>query len=273
MRVKMGRVVCCVALLLFIGACSAPSNRLKLPDNAREIDGAERLIDNLQAVNLDLKSYKGIGRLSVNLPEGPQQTRIAWIGAIPESLRVEVLTQPGGQPFASIASDGQWVYVVAHQEGRFVKKSATRSSLKRLIAIPIGPQDVYLYLAGRIPILPYDTARLYVLPPQSRPSGKGSSNSRRQLILTLKPESNRYPGQKIYMDGDTVRAVEFFDDTGRFLYRTVINDVQQVDNFTIPKTIYFSDDNQSSALIEVERIWTNVAFAPSVFQLRPPKDK
>ena len=266
-------VLCWVGLLLFIGACSRPSGRLKLPDNAREIDGAERLIDNLQAVNLDLKSYKGIGRLSVDLPEGPQQTRIAWIGAIPESLRVEVLTQPGGQPFASIASDGQWVYILAHQEGRFVKKSATRTSLKRLIAIPIGPQDVFLYLAGRIPILPYETARLYSITPQAAPYAVGSENSERQLILTLKPESNRYPGQKIYMDGETVRAVEFFDESGRFVYRTVIKDVRQVDDFIIPKTIYFSDDNQASALIEVERIWTNVAFAPSVFQLSPPTGK
>ena len=271
MKNRIGLLACWVGLLFIAGACSVPSDRLALPDNAVEIEGAERLIAHLQAVNLELKSYKGIGKLSVDLPEGPQKTRIAWIGAHPENLRVEVLTQPGGQPFASIASDGQWIYFLAHQEGRFVKKSATRSSLKRLIAIPIGPQDVYLYLAGRIPIASYATARLFVLTPAAAPLSAGQARTDQKLMLILKPESQQYPGQKIYMHGDTVQEVEFFDDAGRFLYRVVIRAVQQVDGFTIPKTIFFTDDDQASALIEVDRTWMNAAFAASVFKLSPPK--
>lgn len=266
-----GLAGCVGVLLMIFSACSAPSDRLALPAGALEIDGAEHLVETLKAVNPGLQSYKGIGRLALDLPDNRQKTRIAWIGASPGKLRVEVLAQPGGQPFASIASDGQWFYAIAHQEGRFVKKKASRSSLKRLIAIPIGPQDVYTFLAGRIPIVPYDTARLYAAPASTASIAPGQDPASAQLILTLKPKSNRYPSQKIYMVGDTVGKVEYFDQSGNFLYRTMIQKVQKTDGYLIPMKILFSDDKQASALIEVERFWTDVAVAPSVFQLSPPK--
>jgi hypothetical protein len=246
---------------------------LTLPESALEVDGAERMVERLTATNHDLTSYKGIGKLSIEIPEGQQQTRIAWIGAEPNNLRIEVLVQPGGQPFASIASDGQWVYILAHQEGRLIKKSASRSSLKRLIAIPIGPQDVYLFLAGRIPILPHATARLYELSSSDIRSTKRQNPAKPRRILMLKSESSRYPNQKIYIEGDAVHQVEYFDNSGRFVYRMIFQAIQKVNGFIVPQEIYLSDDDQASALIEVERYWTDVAVVPSAFRLKAPQSK
>jgi len=270
MRVSLG-LAGCIGVLLIISACSAPSDRLTLPKGSLEIDGAERLVETLKAVNSGLQSLKGIGKLTLVLPKGQQKTRIAWVGSAPGKLRVEVLAQPGGQPFASIASDGQWFYVIAHQEGRFVKKEATRASLKRLVGIPIGPQDVYTFLTGRIPIVPFEAARLYAAPSSTAPIATGQDRSSAHLILTLMPKSSRYPSQKIYLVGDTVRAVEYFDRYGKLLYRTNIQETKNADGYLIPMQIFFSDDKQASALIDVERFWTDVAVAPSVFQLSPPE--
>lgn len=255
---------------MIISACSTPSDRLTLPKGALEIDGAEHLVETLKAANAGLKSIKGIGKLSLELPQGQQKARIAWVGSAPGKLRVEVLAQPGGQPFASIASDGQWVYIIAHQEGRFVKKEVTRSSFKRLVGIPIGPQDVYTFLTGRIPMVPFETARLYAAPSSTALITAGQDQSSAQLILTLIPKSSRYPSQKIYLVGDTVRKVEYFDRYGRFIYRTIIQKTQKADGYLIPLHIFFSDDEQASAMIDVERFWTDVAVDPSVFQLSPP---
>jgi len=269
MKVGLG-LIGCLGVLLIISACSAPSERLTLPIGALEIDGAERLVETLKAVNSGLQSYKGIGKLALELTTGQQKTRIAWIGSAPGKLRVEVLAQPGGQPIASIASDGQWFYAISLHEGRFVKKKATRSSLKRLIAIPIGPQDVYTFLAGRIPILPFETARLYACTPSTNSTSKRDPTSP-QLILTLKPKSSRYFSQKIYLVGDAVRKVEYFDQSGKFLYRATLQEMKKIGGYSIPMNIDFSDDKQASARITVERFWTDVAVSPSVFQLSPPE--
>jgi hypothetical protein len=272
MKVSLGLAAACFGVLFIISACSAPSNRLALPDGAHEVDGAERLVETLKGLNAGLQTYKGIGKLALDTPAGPQKTRIAWVGAAPGKLRVEVLAQPGGQPFFSIASDGQWFYAIAHPNDRFIKKKATRSSLKRLIAIPVGPRDVFTLLTGRVPILPYATARLYAYPPADGSVTTEACTAPR-LILTLTPANGRYLSQKIHLVGERVQQIEYFDRSGNFLYRTILKDVQAVNGYLIPKQLFFSDDNQASARIEVERCWTNVAVAPSVFQLKPPETK
>ena len=273
MTFRMHRVACLLGTLLVVCACSAPSERLQLPQGAQAIDGAAQLVAKLEALNHGLKAYKGIGRLELDLPSGRYKNRIAWIGSEPENLRVEILIQPGGQPLASIASDGQWLYVIAHQEGRFIKKKAGRSTLEHLVGIPITPRDVYLLLTGRIPILPYDTARLYVIPSSNASMLPGQGRLPQQLILTFKAQTRRYLSQKVYLSGDDVRKVEYFDRSGALLFRTLIPAVKKVGGYSMPTKIFFMDDNQAVVKIMVERSWTDVPVAESVFHLSPPETR
>jgi hypothetical protein len=256
--------------MAMISACSVPRTGVGLTETAAPRDAAEDLIETLKCANSELKSYKGIGKLTLDYDSNLQSSRIAWIGSTPGMLRVEILGPAGGPPLASIASDGDWFYIVAHQEGRFIKKRSNQASLKRLIHLPIDPLDIYDLLAGRIPIHPYGTARLIASESAAASDADGGENAS-QRILVLKPKWRQHPSQKIYFekDRDRVHRIEFFDRTGKLLYRADIQKIENVDGYQIPMTIIFSDD-RSSARIAIDRFWTGAAVLPSVFQLAPP---
>ncbi|MEW6672650.1 MAG: hypothetical protein AB1427_13170 [Thermodesulfobacteriota bacterium] len=226
---------------------------------AAELAEARETAAVLGARNRNLSSFKGIGRFKLWQEKGRVlSSRAAWAGAYPDKLRIAVMNT-AGQPMASLSTDGQYLYMVSHSDGEFYKKSSANPTLQRLISIPISAQDIISILTFRLPVREYDTAEL---------TGDAAGGG---YILTL-AKNWRGVTEKIHLGTDkrTVQKVELFDFSDNLLYQTIFRGKQNLNGFELPETILISDTEGNGFELDIEKYWTDVSLAPSIFVLTPP---
>lgn len=239
-------------------ACAGIIHKPVDSKRAAERVEARELVLALGARNHDLSSFKGIGRFKLRQGGKVQTARAAWVGSYPDKLRIAVMN-PAGQPMVSLSTDGQFLYLVSHSEGKFYKKPSANPTLQELISIPIAAADIISLLTARLPIRAYHTVEL-----TADESGRG-------YILTL---SRRWRGvtEKIYLDTDkrTVLQVEIFEASGNLSYRTVFQGKHHLNDFHLPEMIMISDTEGNRFELDVDQYWADVPLAPSTFVLTPP---
>jgi hypothetical protein len=239
--------------------CATRSGIEETPASA--VDSAEALaiLDRLQQTNDGLKTFKGVGRLTVR-KEGKVQMddRVAWIGSDP--LKLSVILFASGFPAVRMASDGEWLYFQdGQQPGWPVQKiRSSDPDFNRLLSIPIQSSDIIALMRGRIPIRDFRSARL-----QPLASGNG-------YVLLL----NRIWGvhQKIYLDENKseVRQTEVYDASGHLVFQANFLEMQQVDGYKVPSRLVVTGEAQAMVQLMVEKYWADIPVTPAMFVLEPP---
>ncbi|MFP4446863.1 MAG: hypothetical protein ACLFPD_11530 [Desulfosudaceae bacterium] len=254
------RLCLLLGALLFSG-CALLPDRLPppVPEAERISRPARQILDEISRRNAGLNTYKGIGTLALRHQGQSQQARLAWLAAVPEKVRLEVL-MPSGQPFLSLSTDGRHVYLLKHSgKKRFLKRSAEQITLEAFIHVPITPETIITILAGQIPLIDYYTASLA--------SADGQPD---RLVLTDRKKERT---EIIHLDPDTGAPfrLEFLEKNARPLFIIERRGSRRVDRYEIPETITLTAAGGTSAVITVDRYWANTEISPEKFILNDPR--
>ena len=269
----------------FLSACSSFTTRVsKRPEDLKTLSEARELISILENQNLELKAFKGVGRITFwKNNKKDLVSNIAWVASTPDRLRV-ALRSVSGQPIVSFASDGQLFYLFSHAQGKFYKKPATNSTLKRLLSLPIKSDDIVDILAGRVPVNKHNSAIVI----KSATSSRTPANASQQQVERLSPSETSIPEdgyvlvlkkgwgkihEKIYLDAKKkdVRMVEVFGLTGALAYRAEFSKMQKIKGYNVPFRLVLSNDDGSGFQLDVDRFWADVSVSSSMFVLTPPE--
>jgi hypothetical protein len=273
--------------VFFLSACSTIAPMVPGgPGDLKTLSEAGEIVSYLKNQNLHLKTFKGMGRITF-LENGKKDltTRVAWAGSVPDRLRV-VLRSVSGQPVVSVASDGQWIYLVDHTRGKFYKQHSGGSTMKRFFSIPVTSDDIVNLLAGRVSVDNYDSAAVLRNNGSPGPMSGSPSSCRTAVsnqeepcepedgyILVLKKGWGGNTCQKIYLDASRkqVRKVENFYLTGDLKYRAEFKIMKDIDGYRVPSRLVLTTDDGSGFQLDVDRYWTGVSVSPSLFVLTPPE--
>ena len=278
-----------LAIILLIGsfffsACSGLMDRVPKKEKDLKADEALKLLSALKNQNHDLKTFKGVGRITLyRYGKKNLSNRIAWVGSVPNRLRT-VLSSVTGRPVLSFASDGRWFYVFDHSQTQFYKQRAKNSIMKKALPVSINSDDMISILAGRIPVHKHHSVILI----KDNDSHKAPLISSQRQTVSIHPDQSRDAEdgyilalkggwgniyEKIYLHANKkdIRKIEVFDVTGALAYRAEFNNVLNVNGYQIPSVIVFSDDEGSGFQLDVERYWPHVHVSSSLFVLSPPE--
>ncbi len=215
-RATWRRRVCASLLAVLaaalLGGCSSLTgvidNRPEIVEDPVAAAEALSVIAKLQQANSTLKTFKGIGRLTVR-QEGKVQVdeRMVWVGAPP--LKLSVVLFAASFPALRMAGDGEWFYYQDGQEpGAPVKRlRASDPDFKRILSIPIQASDIIALMSGKMPLKEHNRATI-----QPLASGQG------YVLLLMDGRSVR---QKIFFDEtkSETRQTEVYDSWGRLVFQ------------------------------------------------------
>ena len=286
-RERQNRQLATILLIgaFFLSACSSFTTRVsKRPEDLTTLSEARELISILENQNLELKAFKGVGRITFwKNKKKDLVSNMAWVASAPDRLRV-ALRSVIGQPIISFASDGQFLYLLSHAQGQFHKQPATNSTLKKLLSVPIKTDDIVDILAGRVPVNKHNSAVVI----KSVPSRRTPANASQQQVERFSPGTTCEPDdgyvlvlkkgwgnihEKIYLDANKkdVRMVEVFGLAGALKYRVEFSRMQKIKGYKVPFRLVLSNDDGSGFQLDVDRFWADVSVSSPMFVLTPPE--
>ena len=232
------------------------------PDSSASDPAARQIIETLLQRNARLQSFKGIGNLKLHRNNASRvQERMAWVGAAPSRLSVVVFAS--GRPALKLATNGKRLYLLDfyNPKRNYYESAAPNFALKRLVAVPLKPEEMVTLLSGRIPIVDYRTARMI-------PDVEGSG-----IIVSLAKRAGTL--QKIYIDQTRVdvRKSELFNNSGKLIYRVEFESYRDIQNYRVPFVMRFSDDDGNRMELAIDRFLADVEVDPSMFVLEPPENQ
>ncbi|WP_300675008.1 hypothetical protein [Desulfoluna sp.] len=147
-----------ILVVLFIlplfSACS-----LLTPLSRFEPDGAEEALDHLSRLNEVVTTFKGTGSVVITEKGQTQRFRIAWAGAPPNLLRMEILAS--ATPIESLAYNGTHLQLRSHVGSHTpYSKKVKNPSLKSATGIPLTLSEIHALLSGKIDVGTFQSARL-----------------------------------------------------------------------------------------------------------------
>ena len=247
-----------VAASFLFSSCASLTGRI--PEKSADHVEAVNLLSSLNTKNQSLKAFKGVGRIKLWHNNNRRiDGRVAWAGANPSSLRIEVLVS--GHPAIKFSTDGNFLYYLdlTTKPTSFKKIRSTDACLDRLVSIPIRSRDVVSLLSGCIPTHDYTSAGLI------------KNKLKKGYILVLK---KKWRGviEKIYLDENKsdIQKVEIFKSDGSLKYRAIFKTMQHVKDYHMPLKLVISNDEGVGFILDIERYMADVTFSPSMFVLSPP---
>lgn len=258
---RFSLIVCAV---LFLPACAGILEKIPriISGDIQARDSVEpavrNILDVLQDKNRDIKTFKGTGRVNYSLKNRDTvSSNIAWVAGDENKILI-VLRGLLGEPLARIATDGEWLYFFSHMDNSYYKKRSANGSMESFISIPLKTKDIILLLSGRIPVAEFDSA--VIVDHDTEPA-----------VIVLK---KRWLGvvEKIYMDESMKDAVkvELFDSMGEIIYRASFEGENNVNEYSFPSRLFFSNDKGDYFTIDLERCWADIPVSSSIFILNPP---
>jgi outer membrane lipoprotein-sorting protein len=249
-------------LLLLITAvlasgCAIPQKKVHDPSITGSPDEINRLLSVITKRNESLETVKGIGKVIVTNRGKSNPIRIAWIASRPDKIRFEMLGIPGHSA-ATLSFDGEYYYYSSRREEKIFKGESDGSMLESIISISIRAQDVIDILAGRIPLIDFDSAIIE------------RDEEREGYILTL--QQDWFGGsQKIYYDLQKIdiKRFEIYSFTGSLEYRVEFEKSTHVNDYLLPFIFSLSNEDGAFFRWETERSYADVPVSPSVFLLTP----
>jgi len=173
---------------------------------------------------------------------------------MPSRYRFTVLSS--GYPVLKFAGDGEWLYINNVRDSAAASRRVpTGIGFRRLLPIPIRPEELMSLLSGRIPISDHHTVDAHT---------DGSSGYH---VLVLKKWWR--PVEKIYLCQDTLAPVrvEAFGALGSLRYRACLDGTLEADGYRIPVRIDVSDGEDAGVHLSLDRYWSNVAVSADDFAL------
>jgi len=260
-RVRVILLMVLAAALL--GGCSSLTgvvdSQPEIPEDPAVTAEALRVIAQLQQANGALKTFKGIGRLTVR-QEGKVQVdeRMVWVGAPP--LKLSLVLFAASFPALRMAGDGEWFYYQDGQEpGAPVKRlRASDPDFKRILSIPIQASDIIALMCGKMPLKEHNRATI-----QPLASGQG------YVLLLMDGRSVR---QKIFFDEtkSETRQTEVYDSWGRLVFQANFVEMQVVSGYRVPSRLVVSRGKDAMVQVLVEKYWVDVPVTPEMFVLALP---
>lgn len=231
----------------------------QIPDSAGpgEAEARQRLFE-LSRTNEGLRSFKGLGKIRITHEDASRNIRLAWVGATGGKLRLEFLSVLG-QPIATLASDGQWLFIHSYARQRFYKTKVSGAELKNLIGIPISSQDVIDLLTGHPPVRSYHHAALF------------RDATWPGMIIELKTRWGNL-SERLYLSDAKggVSKIEVYDRFKSLVYACVFEEMNAVDGFRVPRILTIFAPKGKSVQLTIERYWANAPVASSMFVLQRP---
>jgi len=239
-----------LALLLPLCLCSCATTLKPSPD-----PDAIRFLAFFEQHRKELKSFRGIGKLKIMVHGKRQTARMVWIGSQPANLRVETLGV-WGQPTFTFLVHGSKFSFYDHYNNRFFRGKPTPRNLSRVIFIPMRAEDLFSFLSGQPPVVPFHDAKIRAL------EGEG------QWLLCLYKKRARLI-EKMWLedDGKTVARVEVFDGWGHLQYTTEYSTFEKIEGFWIPHEMVISHPQGMSLSMKVDRFWTKVPIPVDAYRL------
>lgn len=247
-------LVCCAIAVICVVSINGCAWLVKPPQDQAV---ARQCVEDWLSQNTALTQFKGMMRIQMQSQDGRLNSRAAFVAAIPDRLRVELLN-PIGQPLSSFASDGEAISILSAPHQRFYSLKQTPTALKRLIHVPIGVRDFIDILCGR-PSLP----EFYAAQIASTPSKVCNVN----LI-------NRWNTQVADLRSGATHQIEqmrIYDRDGTLQYQVQWDRWQNWDQYLLPGKISVMTGQGDQVTIELDRLWTDVTLDPAIFVLGPQK--
>ena len=243
--------------MIFISSCVSLTKRSA--ENSGDLADTQNLLSVFQNKNNNLKTFKGIGKIKLWNKNLSHTVRVAWLGEEPEKLRIGIMSI-AGQPAASVASNGQFLYFVSHVLHQFYKKEEKDPNLREILSLPVKFRDIIAILRGCIPVREFNSLSM-----EKNMSGNG-------YVLILKKRWGNIV-EKIFTDESRTRIfkIELFD-TEELSYRVEFDNFQDIKGFQIPFDLKFSNNAGEGFQFYIERYWSNIGIAPSKFVLSPISD-
>lgn len=242
---------------VMVSGCSIPKKKVHDPSTTGDPDEINCLLSMITKRNEGLETIKGIGKAVVTTNGKTNPIRIAWVASRPDKIRFELLGIPG-QSSASLSFDGEYYYFSSQREEGVFKGESDGSMLESIISISIHAQDVIDIMAGRIPVIDFDSA---VIEDDGEKDG---------YTLTLQQDWFGR-SQNIYFDSSKtkIKKSEIFSYTGSLEYRVEFEKMTHVNDYLLPFTFSLSNEEGAFFRWETERSYTNVPVSPSAFVLTP----
>ncbi len=244
--------------IIFLSSCSIIKSIG--PKKTTNSIAATNVLFSLKNKNKKPDTFKGIGRIKLTNRGNVQVSRIAWAGAKPSKMVIQVLN-PFGQPLETLASDGKHLYLLSPSlEHPFYKKRSSDPSLQKIISLPIKSSDIITIITGGVPIHKYNSLTL-----QKEEFGNKYE----------KKKKKRWQGivEKIYVDETKtkVEKIEFYNPSSTLLYRAVFEKMNRIHGYDLPSRLVLSSD-ETILILDIDRLWVDVPVSPSMFVLIDPRE-
>jgi hypothetical protein len=246
--------------VIFFSSCSLLQLYEKKDISGPQGKEAVDILNRLKMLNTGLKTYKGIGKLKLWNKEKIFAARTAWIAALPEKIRIQIMGLPG-QSVAMLASNGKYIYFQTGED-QLHKIRTDKASLERVIYIPIKATDIIKLLAGQVPLTDYSSIRI-------EPSENADG-----YVLTMK-RMFWEDYEKVFVDRtkEKIQHIDMYDSTGELIYRAVFENMQYVDGYHVPSQIAVHNDKGIGFRIRIDRYWAGVDVSPSAFEFKNSEKK
>ncbi len=266
---EISKIAILLIILIQAGCAASPDQTAQAPlEPGSQTAQTKKLVTAIEAVNAELKTCKGLGRMRYVSAGRTQRFRIAWVSTIPEKLRVAVLGADG-RPLITVAADGAWFYFLDHSSGEYQKSSVDGLGLKTVLRLPLDVRSLTMILAGRLPGFGHN--RTAVQPGRTADETmvvfKKWWNQVGRITLRTPPTAASGPANS----GPIITRIEAYNQTGEVRYIADIEATRQVKSFTVPRTLALKSVHDSRFTLDIDRYWANVPVAAETFVLQPPE--
>ena len=211
-------------------------------------DGAEARLEQIASLNASVATFKGTGSVVITEKGVAQRFRIAWAGAAPNLLRMEILAS--ATPVESLAYDGKRLQLRSHMGSHRPYTNRDKNpSLERATGIPITLLDLHALLAGKFYVGTFKDARLMGDTLILRPSRN------RKLTLTL--------------DAEGIPKKSILSSKGKELYKIELTHKTTPGGANHFKTLSLTSTKGIKARIRIDRMIVNPTIEADIFTINP----
>jgi hypothetical protein len=215
---------------------------------------ATRILTHLEKREKAFSRFRGLGKLQIK-GAGPSKTmRIAWIGARPGNLRLEMLGM-WGQPLATFLLKEPDFFLYIVKDNLCYKGKSTARNLSRMLTVSIESEDLFNVMSGHPPI------------PTFRKAKVRTTTNRRQTLSLFGPWSRIV--QKMWFS-DTrkvIERVESFDSLGDVKYTILFSNFKNNGDYLVPYAIQIVRPSGTEMLINIDKFQNGISIPDKAFVL------
>ena len=227
--------------------------------NRHDIE-AFNLAQQINNLNKEIKTSKGLGWLKINKENIETVFKIAWITEPPAKIRITLLSD--GLPVESIVSNKDSLTLFSHTGKHDLKTYSVKNpSLEDILSIPIHLEDIINLLTGQIPIKNYQYAFF--------DNNSDNQNYDKKVCKTIILKNSSDRGiQKIFLDADN-QIIKYMITDWKIepVYTIFFLDPVKIDSVTIFSKLLIQDNLDRKVLLEISKFHQNLPVKESYFNL------